>query len=325
MEHGKCRFRLFIYFLIPVLVLLFFTATDSHAQLQTLKIAIPQKGSFDTTVPTLMADKMGYLKEEGIKPEIFWTSGGAETVRVVTTGSTDIGLATGTESVITAFLQGSAVRIISSEITGSPDLFWIVRADSPYKTIKDLDGKSIGYSRPGSSTHMVVQLAMDYYKLKAKLVPVGGIPDSFTAVMTKQVDAGWSTPPYFLDRIEKGDIRIVFKAAELESIKDVSLRVNFANASVYEKNVKLVKGFMNAQKKAIDYMYDNPKETIALFAEINKFPLSVAEAGMKFFPKQSMVLSPLSRVEFSVDLALKLKMITKAPTEEELKKLIVAE
>ena len=325
MSNGKWRSRLFIYFLVPILGLSVFTASDSHGQLHTLKIAIPQQNSFNTTIPTLMADKMGFLKEEGIKPEIFWTSGGAETVRIVTAGSADIALMTGTESIITAFMKGSPVRIISAGMTGSPDILWIVRADSPYRTIKDLVGKSIGYSRAGSSSHMILQLAVDHYQIKAKLVPVGAIADSFTAVMTKQVDASWWTPPYLLDRLEKGEIRIVFNADELESIKDVTLRVNFANASFYEKNVKLVKGFLKAQKKTIDYMYDNPKDTIALFAEINKYPLSVAEAGIKYFPKQSLALSPIRRIDFSVDLALKLQMITKGPTEEELKKLIVAE
>ena len=225
----------------------------------------------------------------------------------------------------TAFVKGSPVRIISAEITGSPDLFWIVRADSPFKTIKDLDGKSVGFSRPGSSTHMIIQLASEHYKIKPNLVPVGGVPDSFTAVMTKQVDAGWSSPPYLLDRIEKGEIRIVFRGAELETTKTVTMRVNFASAGFYEKQTQTVRGFLRALKKSIDYMYDKPKETIALFAEFNKFPLSVAEAGFKFFPKESLALSPVSRADFSIDLALKLKMIDKAPTAGELKKLIVAE
>jgi NitT/TauT family transport system substrate-binding protein len=302
-----------------------FFASPSRAQTNAVRLAIPQKGLFDTTIPTLMADKKGFLKEEGIQTEIFWTSGGAETVRVVTAGSADIGLATGTESVVTAFAKGSPVKIVSAEITGSPDLFWIVRADSPYKTIKDLDGKSVGYSRAGSSTHMIIQLAAEHYKIKPKLVAVGGVPDSFTAVMTKQVDAGWSSPPSFLDRIEKGEIRIVFKASELEPTRDVTLRVNFANAVFYEKNTRLVRGFVRALKKSVDYMYNNPNETIALFAEVNKFPLSLAEAGFKFFPKESLALSPVSRVDFSVDLALKLKMITKAPTQDELRKLIAVE
>ena len=324
MARGRYIFAFSIY-LPVILALLLIAAPNSNGQLQTLRLAIPQKGLFDTTLPTLMADKKGFLREEGIQAEIFWTSGGAETVRVVTAGSADIGLATGTESVVTAFMKGSPVKIVSAEITGSPDLFWIVRADSPYKTIKDLDGKSVGYSRAGSSTHMIIQLATEHYKIKPNLVAVGGVPDSFTAVMTKQVDAGWSSPPNFLDRIEKGEIRIVFKAAELETTKDVTLRVNFANAVFYKKNTRLVRGFVRALKKALDYMYNNPRETIAFFAEVNKFPLSMAEAGFKFFPKESLVLSPLSRVDFSVDLALKLKMITRAPTPEELKKLIAVE
>lgn len=324
MARGKWLLALLI-FLFNLSALCAFIVSQSHAQTNTVRVAIPQKGLFDTTIPTVMAEKMGFLKAEGIKPEIFWTSGGAETVRVVTAGSADIGLATGTESLITAFTKGSPVRIISAEMTGSPDLFWIVRADSPYKTIKDLDGKSVGFSRPGSSTHMVIQLAADHYKIKPNLVAVGGMPDSFTAVMTKQVDAGWSSPPSFLDRVDKGEIRIVFKASELATIKDVTLRVNFAHATFYEKNAKLAKGYLNALKKALDYMYDHPKETIALFAEVNNFPLSVAEAGFKFFPKQSLALFPVSRVDFSVDLALKLKMITRPPTDAELKKLIAVE
>jgi NitT/TauT family transport system substrate-binding protein len=302
-----------------------FTVSAAHGQLRGLRLAIPQKGLFDTTMPTVMADKMGFLKEAGIKPEIFWTSGGAETVRVVTSGSADIGISTGTESIIAAFVKGSPVRIISAQMTGSPELFWMVRADSPYKTIKDLDGKSMGFSRPGSSTHMVLQLAVDAFKIRPKLVPVGGVPDSFTAVMTKQIDASWSSPPFLLDRLEKGEIRIVFKAAELEGIRDVTLRVNFVHAGFYEKHTKIVKGFIRALKKSIDYMYEKPKETIALWAEFNKLPQSVAEVGFKFFPRESMALSPVSRVDFSVDLALKLKMITQAPTEADLRKLIVAE
>lgn len=310
---------------LSILVLNVSVVFPSRAQTNTLRVAIPQKGLFDTTMPTIMAEKKGFLKAEGIKLEIFWTSGGAETVRVVTAGSADIGLATGTESVITAFVRGSPVRIISAEITGSPDLFWIVRADSPFKTIKDLDGKSIGFSRPGSSTHMVIQLASEYYKIKPKLVPVGGVPDSFTAVMTKQVEAGWSSPPSLLDRIAKGEIRIVFRAAELETIKTVTMRVNFANAAFYEKHARTVRGFLRALKRSIDYMYENPKETVALFGEFNKFPPAVAKAGFEFFPKESLALSPVSRADFSIDLALKLKRIPKAPTPEELKKLIVAE
>ncbi len=313
-----------IFGFVSVIALLFLPGI-TRAQLQTLRIAIPQKGLFDTTMPTWVADKKGFLKDAGIKAEIFWTSGGAETVRVVTAGSADIGLATGTESVITAFLKGSAVRIISAEMTGSPDLFWLVRGDSPYKTLRDLDGKSIGFSRPGSSTHMVLQLAAEQFKIKPTLVAVGAPPDSYTALMTKQIEAGWASPPTFLDKVEKGEVRIVFRGSELEGVRGVTTRVNFVNADFYEKNQKLVKAYLSAIKKTIDAMYDNPKETVAIFAELNQVAPALAEAGFKFFPKEALALSPVSRVDFSIDLALKLKMIDKAPTAAELKKLILVE
>ncbi len=314
-----------LVFLATAVAVTLVTAAPARGQLQTLRIAIPQKGLFDTTMPTWIADKKGFLKDAGIKAEIFWSSGGAETVRVVTAGSADIGLATGTESVITAFLKGAAVRVISSEMTGSPDLFWLVRGDSPYKTLRDLDGKSIGFSRPGSSTHMVLQLAAEQFKIKPNLVPVGAPPDSYTALMTKQIEAGWASPPTFLGKVEKGEVRIVFRGAELEGVRGVSTRVNFTSADFYDKNQNLVKAYLSAIKKTIDWMYDNPKETVAFFAEVNQVAPSLAEAGFKFFPKEALALSPVSRVDFSVDLALKLKMIDKAPTAAELKRLIVAE
>jgi NitT/TauT family transport system substrate-binding protein len=312
-------------FLASVIAVALVTVAPARAQLQTLRIAIPQKGLFDTTMPTWIADKKGFLKDAGIKAEIFWSSGGAETVRVVTAGSADIGLATGTESVITAFLKGAPVRIISSEMTGSPDLFWLVRGDSPYKTLRDLDGKSIGFSRPGSSTHMVLQLAAEQFKIKPNLVPVGAPPDSYTALMTKQIEAGWASPPTFLDKVEKGEVRIVFRGAELEGVRGVSTRVNFTSADFYDKNQKLVRAYLSAIKKTVDWMYDNPKETVTFFAEVNQVAPSLADAGFKFFPKEALALAPVSRVDFSVDLAMKLKMIDKPPTAAELKKLIVAE
>ena len=47
------------------------------------------------------------------------------------------------------------MKIVSAQITGVPDLFWYVKADSAVKTMKDMNGRTMGYSRPGSSTHLV--------------------------------------------------------------------------------------------------------------------------------------------------------------------------
>jgi hypothetical protein len=67
-----------------------------------------------------------------------------------------------------------------------------VKADSPIKSMKDMDGKTMGYSRPGSSTNLVALALSEYFKVKPKLVSTGGIPDTRTQVMSGQIDAGKS-------------------------------------------------------------------------------------------------------------------------------------
>ena len=52
----------------------------------------------------------------------------------------------------------------------------------------------MGYSRPGSSTHLVAQALAEHFKVKPKLVSTGGVPDTRTQVMSGQIDAGWSAP-----------------------------------------------------------------------------------------------------------------------------------
>jgi len=50
---------------------------------------------------------------------------------------------------------------------------------------------------------------MKQYELKAKLTAMGGPAANLTAVMSGQVDVGWAAPPFGLDQLDKGDIRVV--------------------------------------------------------------------------------------------------------------------
>ena len=66
------------------------------------------------------------------------------------------------------------MRVIGAETTGASDLYWYVKADSPIKSLKDTDGKTIAYSTNGSSTHGIVTAFMKQYDLKAKPTATGG-------------------------------------------------------------------------------------------------------------------------------------------------------
>src|ERR671921_28470 len=105
--------------------------------------------------------------------------------------------------------QCSPVRILGAETTGAGDLFWYVRSDSPIKSLKDTEGKTIAYSTNGSSTHGIVMAYMKQYELKAKPLATGGPPGTLTQVMSGQIDVGWAAPPFGLDQLDKKDIRII--------------------------------------------------------------------------------------------------------------------
>ncbi len=117
-------------------------------------------------------------------------------------GSVDIGVAAGVMGVLGAYSKGAPVRIIGAETTGAGDLYWYVKADSPIKTLKDTEGKTISYSTNGSSTHGIVTAFMKQYSLKAKPTGTGGPPGTLTQVMSGQIDVGWSAPPFGLDQLD---------------------------------------------------------------------------------------------------------------------------
>ena len=67
-----------------------------------------------------------------------------------------------------AFQRGAPVRILLPAFTGTGDLFWYVRADSPIKTIKDATANhTIAYSTSG----YVVNLFHQHHAAVADDVP----------------------------------------------------------------------------------------------------------------------------------------------------------
>ena len=134
------------------------TAQTALAQ-DKLKVATGQRGNWDTSVGEI-GTKAGIFKKHGLELEILYTQGGGETQQAVISGSTEIGIAAGIMGVIGAYSKGAPVRIIGAETTGAGDLFWYVRSDSPIKSLKDTEGKTIAFSTKGSSTDGIVTAFM---------------------------------------------------------------------------------------------------------------------------------------------------------------------
>jgi NitT/TauT family transport system substrate-binding protein len=280
-----------------------------------LRVVLPHKVLFDIALPFYVAKDKGFYDKAGIRVNPIFARGGGDQVQIMVAGDADIATGVGLLATVSALEKGAPLKIISAEARGLGDIFWYVKADSAIKKVEDLAGKKIGYSNPGSSSHMATLVLSDWLKSKKLKEPeptaVGSPPEQFTAVMTGQVDAGWSTPPFFLDEVEKKNIRIVFGGNEIPGLSDLTLRVNFARTDLLKARPDAVRGFLRATQEAIRFIFAQQDEAAKIWiknAEI-KESLPLVKEAWKFYSAQAMALSPLVGVDQSLADAVKFKFL----------------
>jgi NitT/TauT family transport system substrate-binding protein len=298
---------------------LLIAAASQSAAVEKLKVAIPQKGFWDSSWVEF-GEAAGFFKDAGLEIEVFYTEGGAQTVATVVSGSVDIAMSNGILGALGAYVKGgdaTPYRIISAEMTGANELFWWVKADSPIKSLKDADGKTIAFSSPGSSSNLILLTLLRQTGSKAKPVPTGGVPSTFTQTMTGQIDIGWSVVPFALKDVNDGKIRIVARAKDATELQNQTIRANLANVnSLKTKRASIVK-FMQVIDKSIDWAYSNP-QAIDIFAKNMKVTRDIAKKAVdEFYPKSAMQLGEIRDLERSLNDALTYKFITAPKTPKD--------
>src|SRR3981081_2545457 len=262
----------------------FLFAGDKPASAQdTLKIAVPQRGAWDTSI-TEIGNRAGIFKKHGVNAELLFTGGGAEALGAIIGGSIDAAGAVGISTGLGSFSKGAPVRVFSAETTGQPDIYWFVPAQSPIRSVADFKDKTIGYSVSGSSSHAALLALLAQEKIAARPTSTGGVTPSFTSGMSGQVDVAWTTGPMGLREIEEGTIRSVARGSDVVSLRNRTVRVNITNAATMEKRQAALARFMAAYRETIDYMYSAPG-ALTVFAEIAGVPLAVARKVPGLFPK----------------------------------------
>lgn len=296
-------------------------ASSGVAQAEKLKIALPQAGVWESSI-TVLGEKAGIFKREGLELDILHTRGGSETVQAVLAGSVDMAHSNGILGTIGGYAKGAPLRIIGAAMTGAPEVFWYVPANSAAKTIADLGGKKIGFSRPGSSTHLMVLSLIAQYKLKATPVASGGPSGSFTQTMSGQIDAGWSAPPYRLQDLADGKIRIIARGADIAEIQNQTIRVHIARADIVKAKRELLTKYMRAWVKALDYCYSNDKaiDDYAAYAKISK--QQALDTRDKFHPKKVLLPFAIGDLGLSLKQAQEYKFTSRLLKPDDVKGLI---
>jgi NitT/TauT family transport system substrate-binding protein len=255
-----------------VAVALIIAGNIGHAQAADhLKLAVGQCGNWDSSQVEL-GSRAGFYARHDVEVEALCTQGTGETQQAVISGSADIGIGVGTLGALGAFAKGAPVRIISGSATGNAD-FWIVKADSPLKTIADATpDNTVAYSTNGSSSHSTVLGFIKELGLKARPIATGGPAATLTLLMSGQVDIGWTSPPLGFDMLDDGKIRIFARANDVPSLRGQTIRVNIANADSLKARRDVFVRFMQGFRETTDWMYADPK-ALDMYAAYRKTSL----------------------------------------------------
>jgi NitT/TauT family transport system substrate-binding protein len=249
---------------------------------ETVKVAIPQRGAWDTSF-TELGMGQGFFKDVGIEVQPTYTEGGASNEQAVISGSVDFALATGFLGILAAYVKGAPVRIVSPEATGSPDIFWYVKASSPVKSMKDLHGKTVAFSNPGSSSNLILlTLLKEAGVTDAKTIPVGAAPNGLPQVMTGQIEAAWSTPPTGLKELQAGEIRIIARGNDSPDVKNETVRVNAVNLNYLNAHHDTVVKFMQAYRRSVDWAYSG-EPALEAYAKLSDQPIEQVRYAFKEF------------------------------------------
>lgn len=287
-----------------------------------LKVAIGQINNWENQAPTLGQDA-GIFKKHGLVLENVGTAGAGETIQAVISGSADLGAGVGVAGVMRAFSKGAPIRILLPAFTGTGDLYWYVKAESPIKSLKDATEKNtIAYSTNGSSSNNIVVAFVTELGAKAKPTATGGPPATLTQVMSGQIDIGWAAPPFGLKEIKEGTIRIIAHGSDVPSLRGQTVRAIVVNANALKDKHDAIMRFAQGYREAVDWMYSDPK-AVEMYSGKVKQPVDVLKQSMdKFQPKAALQTDQMADLDGAVKDAVKLKFLDAPLSKEQLAEMI---
>jgi len=288
---------------------------------EVLKVAVGAPNNWDSGLPDV-GQRAGFFKKHGLLLDILYTNGGGETLQAVISGSADLGISAGTTGVFGAFAKGAPVRILLAGTTGASDLYWYVPASSPLTSFADLNGRTVGYSTNGASTHTTLLALIKHFNVAAKPVSTGAAALTMTQAMSGQIDVGWASPPFGLDALSEAKIRLIARGSDAPSTRDQTVRVHIVNADALSKRGDAMNRFVAAYRETYEWLYANSMG-VKIYAQYAQVPERLAlRIRDEFMPKAAMAPDRVSGVAAIMKDAIDFKFMQAPLTPAQLAELV---
>ena len=256
---------------------------SASAQLKTVRVTTAHR-DITANLPLFVGMHMKFFEEVGLRIEPSYFRGGGEVIRAITTRSADISHNAATGATLIAISRGEPLKIVAGNTTG-PAIVWVVPADSPIKSVKDLKGKKVGFSTPGSVTHVIIQTILKKEGLDkdVQLVKAGGPGDNWAAIKNKVIDAGWHVGPGVYTLVARNEARILIHPAKYVTAYQETVIVT--SDEIINKDPDLVRNYLRARARAVNFLWENPERAIAIWVEETKMPAEALRLALKDTPR----------------------------------------
>jgi NitT/TauT family transport system substrate-binding protein len=266
MAEGK-RFRLGLFLALAAAI----TALQSPiARAET--ITVTHWGGQFYGLPYAVAMEKGFFKTNGVDVSgILTAAGGGTAVRNTLAGGIPFGEVS-LAAAVQAINAGQKLIIIGAGTWSVADQMWLVKKDSTLKDIRDLAGKQIAYTAPGSVSNMLILMALKASGMtpqQVKLVPAGDLGANISAVGSGAVDAGFSDELIYAQHKEL--VRPLFMVRDVLDPRMMQT-VMITTAEYAKAHPDIVKGLVNARREGLAYALDHPEEAADITARAYNNP-----------------------------------------------------
>lgn len=230
-------------------------------------------------VPFAVAKEKGYFRDAGLDVTGFITSaGGGTTIRNALASEIPYG-EVALPAAINAIQQGVELVIIHGGVVSVSDLIWVTRKDaSGINSVDELKGKKLGYSSPKSTTDILSTIILDKRGIASRVErkSVGAISAGLTALREGGVDATYIGEPVWSK--EKSNYRLAFTASTF--LPRFTQTVGIVKADYAKKYPERIRGIINARKRGVEFILQNPTEAAAILAREYKLEPAVARSAI---------------------------------------------
>jgi len=236
----------------------------------------------DDATPALYAISAGLFVKYGLDVQIVHMPSGAAALAALAGGAIDIG-GTSLLPFISAHARGLPLQIVGPLAVSdpaSPYAALLVRKDAPYKSGRDLNGKTIASPALRDLNWVATMAWIDRNGGDSSTVKSIELPSSATlaGLAEGRVDASTVTTPRYVQALNTGTVRVL--GHSYDAIARHFAFAAYASTIDYaSKNPAVIERFGRAIRDATRYTNTHHADTLELYANFAKIdPKTIADA-----------------------------------------------